>query len=525
MPNILAYLVFYSWPLVVYFIFKKQPLAPALIWSMVLGYILLPGRVGLDLPALPEIGRYEIAGLSAAAMCYFKLREQDSYPHLRSVQGLDAAQQMTPAPRSKMNLLIWSMLVVTMISPLFTVMANPDPILGGLIYVPGLRLYDAFSVIGTTFFSVLPFILGKRFLSTPESHFAMLKVLCFAMLGYAFLALWEVRMSPQLNRTIYGYFPHSFAQHIRAGGFRPVVFFDHGLSLGLFLSMSLLSTLAIWRHQKAMGKKTFIWLLFAAWLLFTLVLAKTLGVLVLSLALMPFFFLAGVRGQLILAATLSAVVLFYPMLRGAGYIPTDEIYEIALGHDADRAHSLKYRLDNEDALLAKANERPVTGWGSWGRNHIYDEATGDQISVTDGMWVIIIGMFGWMGYIARFGLLTLPIIFLAFNRRSLDVSYITSGLALVLSLNLVDLLPNAALTPITWLVAGAVAGYCVRATETTHTADETHSASPDPKAEGQKPVMVRQSRQGAGLSTVPDTPPAKPDATDQSVFKQRKKRV
>ncbi|WP_176797690.1 hypothetical protein [Ruegeria halocynthiae] len=315
--------------------------------------------------------------------------------------------------------------------------------------------------MASTFFSVLPFVIGKRYLTTTESHLTLLKVICFAMLGYSILALWEVRMSPQLNRTIYGYFPHSFGQHIRADGFRPVVFFDHGLSLGLFLSMSLLSSITVWRFKRESDSNAALWIVSGIWLLLTLILAKTLAVLVVSLLLMPFAILLGVRGQLVLAAGLSAVVLLYPMLRGAGYIPTDSIYQIAADHDEARAQSLKYRLDNEDNLLERANLRPITGWGSWGRNHIYDDTTGRQVSVTDGMWIIIIGMFGWVGYSARFGLLTIPVMILALNRKKLDVSIVTSGLALVLALNLVDLLPNAALTPITWLLAGALAGRCV----------------------------------------------------------------
>ena len=82
-----------------------------------------------------------------------------------------------------------------------------------------------------------------------------------------------------------------------------------------------------------------------------------------------------------------------------------------------------------------------------------------MISTTDGIWIIIIGMFGWIGYIGRFGLLTAPILFYAMRQRQFGPSLITPGLMMVLAANLIDLLPNAGLVNYVWLMAGAVAGY------------------------------------------------------------------
>jgi hypothetical protein len=149
------------------------------------------------------------------------------------------------------------------------------------------------------------------------------------------------------------------------------------------------------------------------------------------------------------------------MLRGAGWIPVDAAHELALMVDADRASSLKFRLDNEDALLDKANLKPVAGWGSWGRNSIFDPETGRMTSVTDGIWVIFIGVYGWLGYIGRFGLLTAPILLYALRRKTFGPSLITPGLTVLLAGLLIDLLPNAGLVNYVWLAAGAVAGLAV----------------------------------------------------------------
>ncbi|MEP3332268.1 hypothetical protein [Sedimentitalea sp.] len=527
MPNSFAYLIFYSWPLVAYIIFRKQPLVPALVWSIVLGYILLPSRVGLDLPAFPAIGKFEITSISAAIMCFIAAREDG---RSKRWEAPPATQNGAKPRRSRLVWIVRILLLTIIISPLLTVLNNPDPIVAGPVIINGLRLYDGFSVIGAAVFMILPFVLGHRFLNTTESHVILLKVMCYAMLGYSLLALWEVRMSPQLNRMIYGFFPHSFLQHMRSDGFRPLVFFGHGLSLGIFLSMSVLSTIALWRHLKDGAAKATVWLVFIGWLLLILVLSKNVGALMITLALMPFAILMRARGQLIFAATLSTVVLLYPMLRGAGYVPTDEIHAFVLERDAERAQSLKFRLDNEDSLLEKASQKPVSGWGTWGRNHVYDEDTGRSLSVTDGMWVIIIGVFGWLGYIARFGLLTIPIILLALSRRRLDIGVATSGLSLVLSANLVDLLPNAALSPVTWLLAGALMGRCAHASETTLQArkDQRPIAGvkdqvPIPTVES--PVMTRKHRAGTSSPPVSETTASETyPVLEKPFLKKRKKR-
>jgi hypothetical protein len=208
------------------------------------------------------------------------------------------------------------------------------------------------------------------------------------------------------------------------------------------------------------------------------------------------------RLQVLIAAVFGGIVLLYPMLRGADLVPTDSIHQAALSFNEQRAQSLKFRLDNEDMLLARANEKPLAGWGSWGRNRVYDPETGADLSVTDGIWVITIGSFGWLGYLAQFGMLTAPMILLA-RRRGMALAPVTAGLAVVAAVALIDLIPNATLTPVTWIVAGALAGQAVL-----HTAfsAETTTASTDPHsrwvlADANSPLST------VGASHTPLVPP------------------
>jgi MFS superfamily sulfate permease-like transporter len=89
---------------------------------------------------------------------------------------------------------------------------------------------------------------------------------------------------------------------------------------------------------------------------------------------------------------------------------------------------------------------------------VFDQETGQDLSITDGTWIIRFGMFGWFGYIALFGLFAAAI----FNARSGVTGPVTSstillgGLTLMLAVNLTDLIPNANLLPLTYVVAGSI---------------------------------------------------------------------
>jgi hypothetical protein len=240
------------------------------------------------------------------------------------------------------------------------------------------------------------------------------------------------------------------------------VFLSHGLLLGIFLAMAVVSAMALWRHGRRQGRLAAPWLLAALWLLVVLVFSKNLGALVLAVAFLPVLLLLGVRGQLMAAGLVALVMLGYPVVRGAGLVPTEAAVELAARIDPDRAQSLEFRFNNEDMLLEHARRKPISGWGGWGRNRVYD-GDGNDISVTDGAWVIILGFTGWVGYVAQFGLLGLPIVLLMLGRRRLALTPATAGLALVMAVNLIDLVPNASVSPVTWLIGGALAGCYARA--------------------------------------------------------------
>ena len=503
MPNLFAYIVLLGFPLVALLMFHRLPLQKALVWSVLAGHLMLPSATMVNLPVLPVLDRVSIVGLSVFLLCLIYGRKAGPPPKDQR------------AGRWVFSL----MLAFAVFGPFLTVAFNRTPLFFGPTMLPGLGPKDAVSLAIQTFTALVPFWLGLRYLNTREGHRLLLQGFVIGALIYTVPVLIELRLSPQLHNWVYGFFQHSFAQHIREGGFRPLVFLDHGLVLGIFLCIGCLSALVLFKEALRTGQTAFGWFYAALWLLLILFESNNFGALALALGGSVLLLLSGQRLLMVVAGTVAVVVLLYPILRGSGLIPIETVLDLLGRISSDRAGSLGFRLMNEEALLERANLKPLFGWGSWARNQIFDSYTGEMTSVTDGVWIIFIGIYGWLGYIGRFGLLTLPILFYAAKRSQLGPSRITTGLAVVLAVILMDLIPNSALVNYVWLMAGGIAGLVLtqRAEAATGAvASDTGAAvppgatpAPQPAAWLMRPAEPPADRRAARA-------PARPDRSGRS---------
>lgn len=456
----MGYVALLSWPLVVAVLFQRLQFKSAIIWSIVGGYLLLPSQffVKIDPPLVPPIDKTLVPALAVAifAIVTLKKRAQAEMIHARRGTGAGLPEIGPILSGLLPGTLAGRILVILMVvGAVMTNLTNRDGMVVGPYFIPGQDFNDLLALLADVATVVLIVMIGRKFLSDEESHRHLMRIFCIAAMGYSLLALFEVRMSPQLNIMVYGFFPHAWDQHFRNGGWRPLVFLDHGLHLGIFLSYAIVGTVAMIRVAQGRLKIAFIFAV--PWLMMTLILAKTLGALLIAIALAPVVLLLNVRLQLIAATVIAAIALSYPMLRGADIIPTDEIVEFFEARDPDRAHSLGYRFDNEDLLLEKANERPLFGWGLDARSRYYDDQ-GRDIAISDGIWVIIMGVYGWVGYFGLFGILTIPVMLLALRKNHYGVGLATAGLCVMISANMIDLLPNASMSQVCLLMGGALLG-------------------------------------------------------------------
>ncbi|MFZ7090913.1 hypothetical protein [Primorskyibacter sp. 2E233] len=441
MPNPIAFFALAIWPLVSAVLFMRLPRDRALIWSLMLGYLFLPEPpAAFDLPLMPPLNKHNIPALAAFALMLWR------YGHKGPLLPVSWVGRV---------------LILTFVfSPIMTVMTNEDPVFFGQVGLPGLAMKDAVALIVQQALLVLPFLLARQHLANGGAQRELLVALMIGGLVYSLLMLIEMRLSPQLNLWVYGYYQHLFGQSIRAGGYRPVVFLYHGLWVAFFVMTSGVSAWALWRMDDKWSR---VKLLGAALYLTAIIfMAKSLGALIFAVALIPAVAFLSRLAQIRMAIFIGLLAVSYPMLKGVDLIPEQKLLNAIASIEPERARSLDFRFDNEQTLLDRAYIKPVFGWGSWGRNHILDPVSGNILTVTDGRWIIVIGVYGWVGFLAEFGLLVWPLILLwreSFAHREIAVSPFVAPISLILAVNIFDMLPNATLTPLTWLIAGALTGY------------------------------------------------------------------
>ncbi len=441
MGNSLSLIMLAAWPAFAALLFSRLTPRQALIWVPLLGYMLLPPVVGIDLPIVPSLDKHSIPALSA-------------------MLGAVIFRDRFPVPWIRPEGWIVALTALALVTPMLTMATNPEPLIEGITYRPGLGLFDALNGTINTAFTLVPFLLGYLVLSSTDGVRAWMVALTVGTLAYSLPMLLEIRVSPQLNVWIYGFFAHDFSQTIRYGGFRPMVFLEHGLWVAILVVTAVICAAVALRDGNRQARMRNIAVL--AYLMVVLVLCKSAASIIYGMLLVPMVLLTSPRLQVRIAAVLAAVVMLYPLALWLGVMPTDAIRDFALSMDAERGRSLEFRFMNEQVLLDRASQKPLAGWGGWGRNLEIDPVSGQFTSVSDGYWVVVMTISGIAGYLSIFGLLCGSVIRLWAAARSGAVSRWTGGLALIMAASLVDLIPNATVTPLTWISAGALAGLAAR---------------------------------------------------------------
>mgnify|MGYP006281063267 FL=1 len=440
------------YPLLAMLLFRTLPFRHGLVAVILGGMLLLPSSFRIAFDGLPDIDR-KVVTVAALLLCIVIYHAD----YVRELRNAPDRERLLPGwiPREPVVLLL---LLMVVLAQLFTFATNTDPTNIGWQpqhVRPGLTLWDLPS---TAFHIVLPlivFLAGRRYFCTPEGHRILLATFVIAALIYTLPALWEIRMSPRLHAQVYGFFPHSWLQTFR-GGWRPQVFFGHGLQLALFNAMAILGALVLWKS--APPERGVAYLMIAMWIGATLVLSNSLGALMIATVLVPVIILLSPRLQTIAAASIVAVVLLYPMLRGAGISPLQPVVDYLQASGHGKAGSLWFRLKQEGLTLERASERPLFGWGGWGRWQVIEDGA-PRARAVDGHWAITIGTFGWFGFIALYGLKAVGVLAHARPKLLRAIPPVTAGMTVVLAANLFDLIPNSFVSPLTWLLAGALAGH------------------------------------------------------------------
>lgn len=226
-------------------------------------------------------------------------------------------------------------------------------------------------------FALLVF-LARLHLATPAALRTFLLTLVFAACMCAPFALWEFRMSPQLHYEVYGYFQHVFAQHMRGGFFRPILFFYHALTLGRFFAFAaFLALLPMRRDLIAMfgWVGNFVWLLPFAGLLVSMSYGPW----------MLFMLLCGgyclIERGVALHIAVPAAAAAWMAVSLLGLQPASVVVEGVSAINPERASSLEYRLDAIGEYRSVILTKPLFGWGAWQEGRIPGRATDSQMLI------------------------------------------------------------------------------------------------------------------------------------------------
>lgn len=445
MANSIAYMSIVLWPIVVWFMLVKFGLQKGILFSMLASYLFLPASFSINLPGIPAFNKGTVTVIALLLYLFFVNRRSIGFLDLNSVSKC--------------------VVLLLLVSPFLTALNNADRYL----HLPGMNLYDGLSQSVGGFLIFIPFLLGFKYFRDYGSQVLLFRVFVIYVIFYSIFILYEIRMSPQLHTMLYGYFPHSFAQQYRAGGFRAVVFLGHGLLVALLVSIAFMISVALYRARIEIFKNKSLNLYVCIFLFIVLVLSKSYAALFFGIFALIVIRFMNIKMIFVSSFVLLFIYFSYPILSASKLFPHGPMLELASAIDPARAQSLGFRFYHEEQLLNHANVKPLLGWGTWGRNRVYDPDTFEDVSVTDGRWVIVLGTRGWLGFLSEFYFIMLCILLsfrasqrVVYKEASIDKvkiqQFLLASHALIVSIILIDQLPNASMNYFYWFLAGTLLG-------------------------------------------------------------------
>lgn len=438
----LVYVAFVVWPLLTAVFFSVLGPRRGAMASMVGGFLFLPFVVIPTLDGLPPVDKVFVTSASviAAVIAFDPKRLADYRAHWLDLFLLVAW-------------IVW----------------GASPLINGLGFQQALLEWWFY-----TFWAAVPYFIGRIYLVSPAALRDLAIVIVTGAALYAVLALIEMRMSPQIHNWVYGVAGAKFHTAYRMGGWRPRVFQYSGLALALFMCSGAVVAVALGYAQRS---------------------ARVLGmpIRVVAPALVLIGFACRGAGAMALMAIAVASVIMARMTRRwawallipglvSVYLATAfigpivpvrgamvEVSRVVFGDE--RAYSLSFRINYENALVWHAMRSPVVGWGGWGRNRLdiedAREMTGRAGTVTDGFWIIVFGKYGLVGLIGVYGWMLVPASFAVVQlirlRAGPSIGCLVVGLSLWSTMYAADQLLNGFPNQLQGLVAGGLAGFAIAA--------------------------------------------------------------
>jgi hypothetical protein len=303
----------FGWVPFTIFLFSTRKPHRAVLVAVIGGWLLLPMTV-YDLPGIPQYTKVVAISLGLILGCRFSGQRGKA----------DFKWKLCDLPMT-----MWCL------SPILTSLANQLGLYDGLA-----GCYNQIMMWG------VPYLSGRIYFKNDEA----LRDLCLGIviggMVYALLCLYEIRMSPRLSMNFYGFFPHEWRQHYRYGGWRPIVFMQHGLMVAVWMAAATSVAFWLWRIRVVERIKGIPMGLVVALLITTTMLCKTAsGWVALALGCGGYFIHCWCRGNRLFILLLLVVPL-YIGLRISGTLTVNDVGTLtAQIFDTERAGSMAIRLN------------------------------------------------------------------------------------------------------------------------------------------------------------------------------------
>jgi hypothetical protein len=446
---ILVKIALYGWTPLVLWLFARLPARRALLLGVIGGTLFLPE---VQLAKVSE----EAPDASEFMLLILKLTKPNaiSFAAVLGAFLFDRRRVLSFRPRwFDLPMFIWC------ISPMFSDLNI------------GVAFYESFSAARdqTLIWGILYF-LGRVYFTDLESMRELALGLVLGGLITLPFALYEIRFSPQLHERVYGFFPGSKNEFDRMGGFRPIMFLSHGLALGMWLVATALTATCLWWSGAVSRMTLWPWRrtvpMFVPALALTMaaVLARSTGAIGIGLAGLAALLQLRLSRVPVLLVLLLALSPLYIAARTWGWSAAEVTTWVGSNVAEERANSFLYRVNQENRLIKKVQGQPLLGYGDTGlaRKVEKEKRDDDPEAVTDSLWIICLSCYGYLGLIACWTAMLLPVArFLwLYPARWWDQAGVASAaaVALVLLSWVLDNLSNAMINPVFILCAGALAG-------------------------------------------------------------------
>ena len=448
--NAMVMLAMFSWPLVALLVFSQLSPRKAVIVLFLAGWMFLPPNAMFKLPGIPEYNKTTATtlGIMLGVVVF----------DLKTITSLRPCWGDMP-------------IVAYCLIPFVSSITN------------NLGMYDGTSgVVKEAMSWGLPYMLGRAYLRNFEAFQDIAKFIFIAGLIYIPFCMYEIRMSPQLNRYLYGYGTvggGEYSNELGSWGSRPRVFMGTGLAVGTFMTAASLA--GIWMLYTGAIRKicgfNIKWLVLA--LTVVTFMCKNMGALALLIFGLLTLFSIPYLKRAVMVYLLIAAAPLYMAYRATGAWSAEMLVDIAASIHKQRGDSLQDRLRNDSMLAEKALQRPVFGWGGWGRARIYRE-DGKDISITDGLWIIVLGNTGIAGLTALTAVLLIPP--LLFVRRYPVQIWTnpqvapTAVMAIMVVLYMIDNLFNSMFNPLYVMSAGGLVTLSTTSTASSYSSSTIQSS-------------------------------------------------